>query len=186
MFRRINSGFLHNRGHLYSFIICLIGLGLFVIYSEDSFLHFSSSAWGWITAMAGAAVILTVFTFQLPPQGNGLSLDSSVYLACIFIFGLSFTLMVLLLSSLVLLFLEWGSKVGKHINNFAIYCIMIASASFIFTALGGVQGPLLSSRLEAYVSAMAVYFILNTLLIGFYVLRCFPQKSVQYPQRDAY
>ncbi|MEJ9163774.1 diguanylate cyclase [Paenibacillus graminis] len=169
MFRRINSSFLHNRGHLYSFIICLIGLGLFVIYGGGSFLHFSSSAWGWITAMAGAAVILTVFTFQLPPQGNGLSLDSSVYLACIFIFGLSFTLMVLLLSSLVLLLLEWGSTVWwKHLNNFAVYCIMVASASIAFTALGGVQGPLLSSRLEAYISAMAVYFILNTLLIGFY------------------
>ncbi|OKQ00090.1 diguanylate cyclase [Paenibacillus sp. P46E] len=169
MFKRITGSFLLNKGHLYSFIICLTGLGLFVIYSEGSLQHFSSSLWGWVTAMAGAAVILTLFTFQLPPQGNGLSLDSSVYLACIFVFGPSFTLMVLLLSSLVLMFFEWGSTAWwKHLNNFAVYCIMITSASYVFAALGAVHGPLLSSRLEAYVSAMAIYFILNTLLIGFY------------------
>ncbi|OKP86481.1 HD family phosphohydrolase [Paenibacillus helianthi] len=169
LFKRITGSFLLNKGHLYSFIICLTGLGLFVIYSEGSLQHFSSSAWGWVTAMAGAAVILTLFTFQLPPQGNGLSLDSSVYLACIFVFGPSFTLMVLLLSSLVLMFFEWGNTAWwKHLNNFAVYCIMITSASYVFAALGAVYGPLLSSRLEAYISAMAIYFILNTLLIGFY------------------
>ncbi|MHA6532258.1 bifunctional diguanylate cyclase/phosphohydrolase [Paenibacillus sp. BAC0078] len=166
-----------NRSHLYSFIICLIGLGLFVFYDAKPLLHFPFSAWGWITAMSGAAVILTIFTFQLPPQGNGLSLDSAVYLACIFIFGLPFTLTVLLLCSLILLFVEWRATAWwKQVTNFSMYCIMIISASYIFTALGGVQGPLLSSHLSSYVGAMAVYFILNTLLIGFYYYLVYHQN----------
>ncbi|WP_019913997.1 bifunctional diguanylate cyclase/phosphohydrolase [Paenibacillus sp. HW567] len=166
-----------NRSHLYSFIICLIGLGLFVFYDAKPPLHFSPSTWGWITAMSGAAVILTIFTFQLPPQGNGLSLDSAVYLACIFIFGLPFTLTVLLLCSLILLFVEWRATVWwKQITNFSMYCIMIVCASDIFTAFGGVQGPLLSSHVTAYLGAMVVYFILNTLLIGYYYYLIYHQN----------
>lgn len=161
-----------SKSYLYSFFICIAGLSLFILNTEPAVLHFSSSDWGWITAMSGAAVLLTVFTFQLPPQGNGLSLDSSVYLACIFIFGPSLSLLVLLLGSIALLFIEWGkTALWKHLNNFAVYCIMITSSGFIFTEFGGRQGPLLSSHLAAYASAMAFYFILNLLLVGlFYYL----------------
>ncbi|WNS41855.1 diguanylate cyclase [Paenibacillus sp. MMS20-IR301] len=157
---------------MYSFLICFAGLGLFIFNITDKAFRFSPADWGWITAMSGSAVLLTVFTFQLPPQGNGLSLDSSVYLACIFIFGPSFALLVLLLSSLVLVFIEWGTTLlWKHLNNFAIYCILISSAAFIFTLSGGRQGPLLGSHLPAYASAMLVYFSLNLLLVGiFYYL----------------
>lgn len=158
-----------SRSYLYSFIICLTGLGLFIINTAHGILQFSPTDWGWIAAMSGAAVLLTVFTFQLPPQGNGLSLDSSVYLACIFIFGPSFSLMVLLLCSIVLLFIEWGTTtLWKHLNNFAVYCIMINSAAFLFSLSGGRQGPLLSSHLAAYAGAMALYFILNLLLVGLF------------------
>lgn len=45
---------------------------------------------------------------------------------------------------------------------------MITSAAFIFSWSGGRQGPLLSSYLAAYLSAMAIYFILNLLLVGFF------------------
>lgn len=170
-------GLQKNKSYLYSFIICLVGLGLFVFYDAKTFLHLSSSAWGWMIAMSGAAVILTIFTFQLPPQGNGLSLDSAVYLSCIFIFGLPFTLTVLLLCSFILLFVEWKATVWwKQFTNFSMYCIMIISASYIFTALGGARGPLLSSHLSAYLGSMAAYFILNMLLIGFYYYLVYHQN----------
>jgi diguanylate cyclase (GGDEF)-like protein len=158
-----------NRSYLYSFIICIAGLGLFIHSTQQQILHFSSSEWGWVTALAGSAVLLTVFTFQLPPQGNGLSLDSSIYLASLFIFGPALTLLVLLLSSIVLLFIEWGTTaLWKHLNNFAVYCIMITSASYIFSWSGGNQGPLASSHLAAYAGAMALYFLLNLLLVGLF------------------
>lgn len=169
MLKSIISQMHRRRSYLYSFIICLAGLGLFIYQTEPQILQISSSGWGWVTAMSGAAVLLTVFTFQLPPQGNGLSLDSSIYLACIFIFGAPSALLVLLLCSIVLLFIEWGTTpLWKHLNNFAVYCIMITSAAFLFSWFGGRQGPLLSSHLAAYISAMAIYFILNLLLVGFF------------------
>lgn len=169
MLKSIISQMHRRRSYLYSFIICLAGLGLFIYQTEPQILQLSTSDWGWVTAMSGAAVLLTVFTFQLPPQGNGLSLDSSIYLACIFIFGAPSALLVLLLCSIVLLFIEWGSTpLWKHLNNLAVYCIMITSAAFIFSLFGGRQGPLLSSHLAAYLSAMAIYFILNLLLVGFF------------------
>ena len=50
--------------------------------------------------MLGAALILNYFTFQLPPEGNLQSMDSSVYLACIFIYGAPFALSVILFNTL--------------------------------------------------------------------------------------
>jgi diguanylate cyclase (GGDEF)-like protein len=166
--QRIATIFRRNIGHLYALIVCMAGFGLFAIYNQGVFLHYATSTWVWVFAMSGAAVLLTVFTFQLPPQGNGLSLDSSVYLACIFVFGPSFTLTVLLLSSVLVIFLERNTVWWKHFNNFAVYSIMVCVASQTFTALGGEKGPLLSSHLPAYAGSMAIYFILNTLLIGLY------------------
>ncbi|MFF2019202.1 diguanylate cyclase [Paenibacillus sp. NPDC058177] len=160
--------FRRNIGQLYALIICMAGFGLFAIYNQAAFLQYTASGWVWICAMSAAVVILTVFTFQLPPQGNGLSLDSSVYLACIFLFGPSFSLTVLLLSSLISFFLERNKVWWKQLNNFAVYSIMICTSSLIFAIFGGEEGPLVSHHLYAYAASMAVYFILNTLLIGLY------------------
>ncbi|WP_042204828.1 bifunctional diguanylate cyclase/phosphohydrolase [Paenibacillus durus] len=157
-----------NLGHLYAFAICLTGLGLFTIYNQGALIHYTTSTWVWVYALSGAAAVLTIFTFQLPPQGNGLSLDSSVYLACIFVFGPSFSLTVLLVSSAVIFLIERKTVWWKHLINFAIYSIIIASASFSFTALGGVRGPLMDDHLLAYAGGMAIYFVLNTMLIVFY------------------
>nr|WP_246188052.1 diguanylate cyclase [Paenibacillus tengchongensis] len=118
--------------------------------------------------MSAAALILIVFAFQLPPQGNGLTLDSAAYLAAIFVFGTSFTLLALLCSSVLSLFVERRGAPWRHIINFSVYSIMITASSFLFTALGGRQGPLLGSHLGAYVAAMGVYFLLNLLLVGLY------------------
>ncbi|AHV95244.1 bifunctional diguanylate cyclase/phosphohydrolase [Paenibacillus sabinae] len=157
-----------NLNHLYAAAICLTGIGLFALFNRAVFIHYTTSTWVWVYALAGAAVVLTIFTFQLPPQGNGLSLDSSVYLACIFVFGPSFSLTVLLVASAVIFLIERKTVWWKHLINFAVYSIINASASYTFAALGGVRGPLMDNHLAAYAGGMAIYFIMNTLLIVLY------------------
>lgn len=168
--------FRQNTGYWYAIAICAAGFGLFGINNQGVFLQYLPIEWAWVCAMSAAAVILTVFTFQLPPKGNGLSLDSSVYLAGLFVFGPSFSLTVLLLSSAVTFLYDRETVWWKHLNNFAVYTIMICAASRVFSALGGEQGQLLSGRLYAYAGSMAVYFILNMVLIGFYYYVVFHEK----------
>ncbi|MBT2289938.1 diguanylate cyclase [Paenibacillus albidus] len=165
-----------SRNHLYALFLCLAGLSLFVGFNHGEFIHYTSPTWVWVYALTGAAVLLTVLVFQLPPQGNGLSLDSSVYLACVFVFGAPFTLSVLLFTSIINFFIERKTVWWKHLSNFALYTMMITAASATFKLLGGVEGPLLSQRLSAYAGSMAVYFVLNTLLIGFYYYMVFQEE----------
>lgn len=168
-----------NSGHWYTLALCTLGIALFLLNNPGHFVSYAPSVWVWVFAMSAAAVLLTVFTFQLPPQGNGLSLDSSVYLACIFVFGSSFTLTVLLLSAFILFLIERGTIWWKHLANFAIYSIMIVAASTVYSALGGLSGPLLSDRLGAYALGMAVYFLLNSLLIGLFHYVLYKQNLFQ-------
>lgn len=165
-----------NLSYLYRLLLCITGVSLFAVYNQGVFVAYSFPAWIWALALSGAAVSLIVFTFQLPPQGNGLSLDSSVYLACLFVFGASFSLTVLLISAIAIFFIDRGLAWWRHVNNFAVYSIMITSAAYIYRALGGEQGPLLEGHLHAYAAAMAMYFALNTLLIAFYYYLTFNEN----------
>jgi len=157
-----------NMGYAYVVIACLSGLSLYLICNHGIFLQYTVSTWGWIYALVGAAVILTLLSFQLPPHGNGMSLDSSVYLACIFVFGHSFALTVLLLSFVILYIIKRGIVWWKHLFNFSIYTIMIVGSSLVYTSLGGSPGPLLSGNLPAYALSMVLYFLLNAFLVSFF------------------
>lgn len=161
---------------IYALIMFLAGLALFVVYNQGAFVRYDALSWIWVFALSGAAMILMALSFQLPPHGNGLSLDSSVYLACIFLFGASFTLTVLLISSIALLFVGPKTAWWKHMINFSMYSVMISSASFIYAAFGGESGPFNDVRLPAYAAGMAIYFVLNTAVIGFYYVVLFEEN----------
>lgn len=155
-------------GHFYALSICLIGMGLFSYTNGFEFFHYKPTTWVWVYAMTGACLILNFFMIQLPPEGNELSMDSSVYLACIFIFGTGFTLTVLLLNCLFFVIIDRNTSWWKHLTNFSIYCIMITLSSTLFQYLGGSPGPLVNTQLFTYLIALAVYFAANTLLVGLY------------------
>ena len=87
-------------GQLYFVFISLMGCITFLLVHQGEFLYYSPSQWVWVYAMLGAALILNYFTFQPPPEGNLQSMDSSVYLACIFIYGAPFALSVILFNTL--------------------------------------------------------------------------------------
>ncbi|CAM4209328.1 bifunctional diguanylate cyclase/phosphohydrolase [Paenibacillus typhae] len=155
-------------GHMYALSVCLIGMGLFSYTNRFEFLHYSTSSWVWVYAMTSACLVLNFFMIQLPPEGNEQSLDSSVYLACIFIFGPGFTLTVLLLNCLFFAVIDRGTRWWKHLTNFFIYSIMIIASAAVFQYLGGSPGALVNTQLFTYLIVLAVYFFMNTLLVVLY------------------
>lgn len=117
-----------------------------------------------------AIIILNYYIFQLPPEGNYLSMDSSVYLASIFVFGLHYTLSLLVYSSIIYALLARKIALWKHISNFAIYNLMIIGASYVYQFFGGVSGALNFSQIHVYILSLSAYFLLNVLIIGLYYL----------------
>lgn len=157
-----------NSGHLYAFAICLSGMILFISNNRFEFFHYSTSTWVWVYALTGTCLILNFFMIQLPPEGNEQSMDSSVYLACIFIFGVSFTLTVLLLNCLFFVIIDRKTSWWKHLTNFFIYCIMVVLSAYLFQQLGGKSGVLVNTELPTYLLVLFTYFVSNTLLVGLY------------------
>jgi len=153
---------------LYAVTVSLAGIFLFGSVNRFSFASYNLSDWIMIYAMVAAILILQHFMFQIPPDGNRQSMDSSVFLASAFVYGASFTLTVLLLSSIVYTFLNRQVAWWKHLTNFSIYTGMITSAAVTFHFFQGEEGPFRSAYFYAYISALTVYFALNVLLIGFY------------------
>jgi diguanylate cyclase (GGDEF)-like protein len=153
---------------MYVVLLSCTGIGIFLYMNKWSYLHLSSDEWVMVYTMLGAALILDYFTFQIPPKGNQQSMDSSVYLACIFMFGGAFSLSVLLPVSLILLIKDRKLTWWKHIVNFSIYSLMIAGAAYVFTWTGGIPGALDGYNLLPYFAALAAYFIINTITLGLF------------------
>ncbi|WP_054957735.1 bifunctional diguanylate cyclase/phosphohydrolase [Paenibacillus dakarensis] len=167
MFKSPNS-FKLSASHLYFSIIIILGCAVFLFTNRGDFLNYTPSQWVWVYAMLGATLVLNYFTFQLPPEGNTQSMDSSVYLACIFIYDAPFALTVILLNFIASIIYIRKIPWWKHLANFSIYSIMIAGSAFIFKVVGGQIGPIENENLHAYIVALIVYFVLNVFLIGCY------------------
>ncbi|WP_336764009.1 bifunctional diguanylate cyclase/phosphohydrolase [Paenibacillus sp. USHLN196] len=157
-----------DRSSLYVILLSCTGIGVFLYMNKWSYLHLSTSDWVMVYTMLGAALILDYFTFQIPPKGNQQSMDSSVYLACIFMFGGAFSLSVLLPVSIILLIKERKLTWWKHIVNFSIYSLMITGAAAVFEWTGGQSGTLDGYNLFPYFAALAAYFIINTITLGLF------------------
>ncbi|WP_226670465.1 diguanylate cyclase [Metabacillus litoralis] len=129
------------------------------------------SNWVLIYTVIGAILLLNHFKIILPLTGNSLSMDSAIFLACIFLFGLNVSLMVLLLSSLAYFFIRYDLAWWKHLFNTANYSIMIISAYYVFLLTGGEIGNIDITKLWAYFISLTVYFVLNVLIMWiFYFL----------------
>lgn len=167
IFKRVRALKL-DASQLYLLVLSLVGCVIFIFANRGQFLHYNTSQWIWIYATLGSALMLNHFTFRLPPEGNLQSMDSSIYLACIFMFGAPFALTIILLKLGVELFYERKIAWWKHVGNFSAYTLMIIGSSYIFQLTGGHTGPIHNSQLHAYVAALIVYFALNVFLLGFY------------------
>ncbi|WP_251563967.1 bifunctional diguanylate cyclase/phosphohydrolase [Paenibacillus pasadenensis] len=149
-------------------VICLLGTLLFLSFFWDTGFHLPNSGWVMFYALVAGAIVLEYFMFKLPPEGNHQSMDSTIFLAALFIYGPKFSLMVLLVSAVIIAFNRRHVAWWKHYYNFVTYSAMIIGAYWVFEAMGGTLGDFKVVELYAYVGALATYFFVNVLLLASY------------------
>ncbi|MFD0696131.1 HD domain-containing phosphohydrolase [Paenibacillus sp. GCM10027628] len=159
---------LYQPSNCYALLVILTGAFVFVASFKLSLPAFTLNDWVMIYSLVAAVLILHYFIFQLPPEGNYQSMDSSVFLATIFVFGTGFALTVLLLSELIVMLFDRRTKWWQHLVNFSIYTLMISGASLVYYFFGGELGQFDSNHLYAYLFALMAYFCTNVVLIGIY------------------
>lgn len=145
-------------------------MGIVIFLFTNQFQFSASFEMVLLYSFVGAILLLNFYTIPIPPEGNSLSMDSTVYLASLYLFGLDFTLAVLLINAVVYAFFQRKVVWWKHVFNFSIYTFMIVSAYFPFIYLGGAIGSIHTSNLLPYLVSLTVYFIVNSVLISFYFL----------------
>lgn len=145
-------------------------LGILAFLLEFDKFSYSLQEWVTILTLTGSVLLLNHYHIQLPPKGNALSMDSSIFLASLFLFGLDLTLTVLLFHGVIFIFTKRKSKLWEHIINFSIYSLMIIFSYHLFISTGGIVGNGKITNLIPYVTALSIYFIINILLVGLYFL----------------
>jgi diguanylate cyclase (GGDEF)-like protein/putative nucleotidyltransferase with HDIG domain len=152
----------------YLFLVSLLGSFVFIIFNDFG-LH-TNNEWIIIFSLVGSVLLLNHYFIKLPPNGNALSMDSSIFLASLFLFGLDLTLDVLFIYTSIYVFSNRKMVWWKHVFNFAIYSLMIVSAYSVFILLNGSVGSINTSNLVPYLASLSMYFAANVLLIGIYFL----------------
>lgn len=130
----------------------------------------TSLTWSLAFTFIIAILLLNHYTILLPPSGNSLSMDSAIYLAILFVFGLDMTLTILLFTSLVYAVYQKQVVWWKHLFNFSIYVIMIVCTYQSFLLTGGKLGSITVLNISSYLASFSIYFLLNVVLIGLFFL----------------
>ncbi|MFD1736975.1 diguanylate cyclase domain-containing protein [Bacillus salitolerans] len=152
--------------HIYAGSVCITGIILFFLHTQLQVEELSS--WVLIYVLTGAVLLLNHFNIILPFSGDFISMDSAIYLACIFTFGFEFPLLVLFFSSIAYAFINIRIAWWKHIFNFANYSIMIIATYYVFTFSGGQPGAIEFTSIVPYILSLTVYFFLNIFIMWFY------------------
>ncbi|KYD30575.1 hypothetical protein B4113_3962 [Geobacillus sp. B4113_201601] len=92
-------------------------------------------------------------------------MDSAIYLAVVFLYGIDMALKVLFISILVEFLYKRKMEWWKHLSNFSIYSLMIAGSYYSFLFFGGDIGEIRTDNLFPYVASLLTYFIVNITLI---------------------
>lgn len=161
--RKYNKAF-----NYYIIYISLMGILTFLFMNQFKFS--ASFEMVILYSFIGAILLLNFYTILIPPEGNSLSMDSTVYLAGLYLFGLEFTLVVLFINAVIYAFFQTKVAWWKHVFNFSIYTLMIVSANFSFILLGGEIGNINTVNLLPYLVSLSIYFIVNSIFISFYFL----------------
>lgn len=154
---------LKNKEQLYTVVVSLLGM---CIFATEVDIHSQSlKDWVLVYILTGSVVLLNLFPIILPPKANSFSMDSAVYLATLFLYGLNFTLQVLFIFSLIELYRNQRMSAWKHLFNFSMYCLMISGAYYSFLFFDGNIGKINVHHLLPYLISLLVYFSINVLLI---------------------
>ncbi|EIJ80463.1 diguanylate cyclase and metal dependent phosphohydrolase [Bacillus methanolicus PB1] len=172
---------LKKSSNIYLMIVSILGTSMFFILHK---FQFNASPQTVVSfALIGSVVLLSHYLILIPPEGNSLSMDSAIYLASIFLFGLDLTLDVLFFHAIILAASQWKITWWKHIFNFSIYSLMIILSYYVFILCGGEVGYINTKNLFPYILSLSVYFILNTSLISIYFLLSETENSIKVLKR---
>ncbi|WP_211201575.1 diguanylate cyclase [Bacillus sp. NTK071] len=164
------KGIFQKNSQVVSVYILLASIAGTTLFTTQYLLTFTPPNWSLAFTFIVAILLLNHYTILLPPSGNSLSMDSSIYLAVLFVLGLNVTLTILLATSIIYAMYKRSVVWWKHLFNFSIYTIMIIGAYEIFLISGGNLGTLSFSNGTSYILSLSVYFVLNVLLIGIFFL----------------
>ncbi|WP_144550218.1 diguanylate cyclase [Bacillus sp. X1(2014)] len=162
--------------NLYLLIVSLLGSMGFLLLKPFDFLDTSKLLIS--LTLVGAILLLNHYTIPIPPDGNSISMDSAIYLASIYLYGLNFTLVVLLINSVIYAIYKRKIVWWKHLFNFSIYSIMIIFSYYLFVFTNGNTGDINTGNLLPYILSLSSYFILNTILISLYFLLQQTESSI--------
>ncbi|MEW5322341.1 HD-GYP domain-containing protein [Geobacillus thermoleovorans] len=153
---------------IYIFFITLVGIIIYSFHVGSLFLPLDQ--WVMIYVLIASVLIVNHFLIYLPPKGNSISMDSSIYLASLFMFGLPTTLLILGIFSFIYALYRRRVEWWKHLYNFSMYNLMIVSAYYTFLETGGSTGTTGIQNILPYIVALIVYFSVNILLLCFYFI----------------
>ncbi|WP_374719247.1 bifunctional diguanylate cyclase/phosphohydrolase [Parageobacillus toebii] len=148
---------------IYLIIISLIGITIFL--TESDFITQSLEDWVFIYMLSSSVLLLSYFSINLPPKDNSFSMDSAIYLAVLFLYGINVTMDVLFISILVEFLYKRKMVWWKHLFNFSMYSLMIVGAYYSFLLLGGHIGEVNTNNLLPYMISLVVYFCINISLM---------------------
>lgn len=151
---------------IYLFFISVIGILFFTFLIKIP--QYSQMDWIVMLALSGSILLLNYYTILIPPKGNSLSMDSSIYLATLFLFGLHSTLLVLFIYSVIFAIIQRKIAWWKHLFNFSVYSLMIICSYYAFIFIDGITGPISVKNSIPYLLSICTYFALNLLLVGVY------------------
>jgi diguanylate cyclase (GGDEF)-like protein/putative nucleotidyltransferase with HDIG domain len=148
---------------IYLVFVYIIGLFLFII--KSNFATQSLEDWVFVYMLSASVLLLSYFSIHLPPKDNSFSMDSAIYLAVMFLYGIDVTMNVLFISILIECLYKRKMAWWKHLFNFSMYSIMIVGAYYSFLLLGGRTGEVDTYSLLPYMISLVIYFSLNIVLM---------------------
>lgn len=163
--------------HVFLLLVSLIGCSLFFIQNNNYLLEPIFSEWLQFLLLITAILLLNKFKILLPYKGNSLCMDSSIYIASLFIYGLELTLALLFLGSLLSAFIDRESSWWKHVFNYSMFTIMVSSSYYIFIFLGGVIGSVNLASTFPYLLSLVTYFSINIVIVSIYFLLSDPSSA---------
>ncbi len=152
--------------NLYIMFNVLVGATSFIILTDFQLLAIKD--WTIFIYLVLSIIFLINCKIILPPKGNALTMESVVYLASTFIFGMETTLVVLLIGNIAFALLNLNIEWWKHLFNFSNYTIMTICAYYTFLLVGGEVGIVQLEKVYIYVVTLICYYAINVLLMGTY------------------
>ncbi|TXK85873.1 HD family phosphohydrolase, partial [Parageobacillus sp. SY1] len=101
---------------IYLTIISFIGMLIFLV--ESDFITQSLEDWVFIYMLSASILLLSYFSINLPPKDNSFSMDSAIYLAVTFLYGIDLAMNVLFISILIESLYKRKMLWWKHLFNF--------------------------------------------------------------------